>query len=130
MSTEKKTTSERLLDVAGNLLPILTVVFFAMYYYFSTKFADVERVTTIENRIVVIEKDISLLQKEDISSGTKLTLIDDVENRLRECERRLNLLIGRDDKPILDQTTMELKSEITMLKSLIESMKQDLRKNQ
>jgi hypothetical protein len=101
-----------------------------MYYYFSTKFADVERVTTIESRIVVIEKDISLLQKEDISSGTKLKMIDDVENRLRECERRLNLLIGRDDKPILDQTTMELKSEITMLKSLIESMKQDLRKNQ
>lgn len=126
--TAKKITTEKFLDIAGNTLPILSVVFFAMYYYFSTKFADVERVTSVENRIVAIEKDISLLQKEDISSGTKLKMIDDVETRLRECERRLNLLISRDDKPILDQTTMELKSEITMLKSLIESLKQDIRK--
>jgi hypothetical protein len=126
----KKQSTEKYIEMIGNTLPILSVLFFAMYYYFSTKFADTERVLALETRIVQIEKDISLLQKEDISSGTKLKLIDDVENRLRECERRLNLLIGRDDKPILDQTTLELRSEIALLKTLIESMKQDLRKYQ
>lgn len=122
-----RSTTEKFIEIAGNMLPILTVVFFAAYYYFTSKFADLEKFNQLESKVVVIERDISLLQKEDITSQSKLNLIDEVEERLRECERKLNLLINREDRPIPSETTLELKGEITVLKMMIENLREELK---
>lgn len=127
MSEKTRSTLERYFEIAGNVLPLLTVVFFAAYYYFTTKFADLSKFVELEGKVVIIERDISLLQREDITSQSKLNLIDQLEIRLRECERRLNLLMNKDDRPVPSDTTLELRGEINMLKMIVENLREELR---
>lgn len=128
MSTDKQQKSfQHYISLIGDTLPIITIVFFSTYYYFTTKFADIEQFNELSHNVTQVEKDISLLQKEDISYGTRLEILDQLEQRLRECERKVNLLITKDDRPIPSDASIELKGEIAILKMLIESIRDDIK---
>ena len=127
MSVDKQKSFHHYLSLIGDTLPIITIVFFSTYYYFTTKFADLQEFNDLETHVTQVEKDISLLQKEDISYGTRLEILNQLEQRLRECERKVNLLITKDDRPIPSDASIELKSEIAILKLLIESMRDDIK---
>ena len=128
MSTDKQQKSfQHYISLIGDTLPIITIVFFSTYYYFTTKFADIEQFNELSHNVTQVEKDISLLQKEDISYGTRLEILNQLEQRLRECERKVNLLITKDDRPIPSDTSIELKGEIAILKMLIESIRDDIK---
>jgi hypothetical protein len=81
----------------------------------------------MKEKISIVQKDISLLQQQDISSATKITFIDTLEMRLRECERKVNLVVSKDDRPLPSDVTIELKAEINMLKLVIENLKQEIK---
>ena len=128
MTTDKQQKSlKNYIGLIGDTLPIITIVFFSTYYYFTTKFADIEQFNELSHNVTQVEKDISLLQKEDISYGTRLEILNQLEQRLRECERKVNLLITKDDRPIPSDTSIELKGEIAILKMLIESIRDDIK---
>lgn len=127
--TKTKSNTEKYIELASNILPVLTIVFFAAYYYFTTKFADLNKFNDLVNKVVIVEKDISLLQKEDISSQAKLHIVDELEKRVRECEKRLNLLITDDGETVPSVTTMELKAEISVLKHMIQDLSEDIKEN-
>lgn len=127
--TKAKSNTEKYIELASNILPVLTIVFFAAYYYFTTKFADLNKFNDLVNKVVIVEKDISLLQKEDISSQAKLHIVDELEKRVRECEKRLNLLITDDGETVPSVTTMELKAEISVLKHMIQDLSEDIKEN-
>ena len=128
MSTDKQQKSfQHYISLIGDTLPIITIVFFSTYYYFTTKFADIQQFNNLSQSVTQVEKDISLLQKEDISYGTRLEILNQLEQRLRECERKVNLLITKDDRPIPSDVSIELKGEIAVLKLLIESMRDDIK---
>ena len=127
MSVDKQKSFHHYLSLIGDTLPIITIVFFSTYYYFTTKFADLQEFNDLETHVTQVEKDISLLQKEDISYGTRLEILNQLEQRLRECERKVNLLITKDDRPIPSDISIELKGEIAVLKLLIESMRDDIK---
>lgn len=132
MSTDKSTDKQQksfqhYISLIGDTLPIITIVFFSTYYYFTTKFADIQQFNDLSHSVTQVEKDISLLQKEDISYGTRLEILNQLEQRLRECERKVNLLITKDDRPIPSDVSIELKGEIAVLKLLIESMRDDIK---
>lgn len=127
--TKAKSNTEKYIELASNILPVLTIVFFAAYYYFTTKFADLNKFNDLVNKVVIVEKDISLLQKEDISSQAKLHIVDELEKRVRECEKRLNLLITDDGETVPSVTTMELKAEISVLKYMIQDLSEDIKEN-
>lgn len=127
MSVDKQKSFHHYLSLIGDTLPIITIVFFSTYYYFTTKFADLQEFNDLETHVTQVEKDISLLQKEDISYGTRLEILNQLEQRLRECERKVNLLITKDDRPIPSDASIELKGEIAILKLLIESMRDDIK---
>ena len=124
---DKQKSFHHYLSVIGDTLPIITIVFFSTYYYFTTKFADLQEFNDLKTHMTQVEKDISLLQKEDISYGTRLEILNQLEQRLRECERKVNLLITKDDRPIPSDASIELKSEIAILKLLIESIRDDIK---
>ena len=128
MTTDKQQKSfQHYIGLIGDTLPIITIVFFSTYYYFTTKFADIQQFNDLSHSVTQVEKDISLLQKEDISYGTRLEILNQLEQRLRECERKVNLLITKDDRPIPSDISIELKGEIAVLKLLIESMRDDIK---
>lgn len=128
MTTDKQQKSlQHYIGLIGDTLPIITIVFFSTYYYFTTKFADIQQFDDLSHSVTQVEKDISLLQKEDISYGTRLEILNQLEERLRECERKVNLLITKDDRPIPSDISIELKGEIAVLKLLIESMRDDIK---
>lgn len=127
--TKTKSNTEKYIELASNILPVLTIVFFAAYYYFTTKFADLNKFNDLVNKVVIVEKDISLLQKEDISSQAKLHIVDELEKRVRECEKRLNLLITDNGETVPSVTTMELKTEIAVLKHMIQDLSEDIKEN-
>ena len=131
MTTDKTDKQQKSLQhyisIIGDTLPIITIVFFSTYYYFTTKFADIQQFNDLSHSVTQVEKDISLLQKEDISYGTRLEILNQLEQRLRECERKVNLLITKDDRPIPSDTSIELKGEIAILKLLIESIRDDIK---
>lgn len=128
MTTDKQQKSlQHYIGLIGDTLPIITIVFFSTYYYFTTKFADIQQFNDLSHSVTQVEKDISLLQKEDISYGTRLEILNQLEERLRECERKVNLLITKDDRPIPSDISIELKGEIAVLKLLIESMRDDIK---
>ena len=128
MTTDKQQKSfQHYIGLIGDTLPIITIVFFSTYYYFTTKFADIQQFNDLSHSVTQVEKDISLLQNEDISYGTRLEILNQLEQRLRECERKVNLLITKDDRPIPSDISIELKGEIAVLKLLIESMRDDIK---
>ena len=131
MTTDKTDKQQKSLQhyisIIGDTLPIITIVFFSTYYYFTTKFADIQQFNDLSHSVTQVEKDISLLQKEDISYGTRLEILNQLEQRLRECERKVNLLITKDDRPIPSDTSIEHKGEIAILKLLIESIRDDIK---
>ena len=128
MTTDKQQKSfQHYIGLIGDTLPIITIVFFSTYYYFTTKFADIQQFNDLSHSVTQVEKDISLLQKEDISYGTRLEILNQLEQRVRECERKVNRLITKDDRPIPSDISIELKGEIAVLKLLIESMRDDIK---
>jgi hypothetical protein len=129
MTKQKSNIAEKYVEIASNILPILTVVFFASYYYFTTKFADLQKFNDLANKVVIVERDISLLQKEDITAQAKLHIVDELEKRVRDCEKKLNLLITEQGRVIPSETTLELKAEITVLKHLIKDLTDEIKSN-
>jgi len=131
--TKQKSTSitqlSKYVEFAGNILPVLTIVFFAAYYYFTTKFADINKFNDLVNKVVLVEKEISLLQKEDISSEAKLNLVGELEKRVRDCERKLNLLVREDGTIVPSDVTLELKAEMNILKVMIQDLIKDIKED-
>ena len=125
--TKQLSTIGKCVEFAGNILPILTILFFSTYYYFTTKFADLGEFNNLKDSVNIVEKDISLLQKEDITYAGKLALLGELEIRLRELERKVNLLIGRDDRPLPSDVSLELKGEIAMLRLMIENLRIEIK---